>query len=187
MKMKVVKMSEQVVKRYDPEAIETRGSSRVMAVMTEDAQGDWVSGEDYDALHAEAEALRAENGRKQQTIDEYVIAHHKEFQRCEKMRTELEAARGLLQRFAHGRASFEDAESASAFLAATPAPEVRHALSAENQRVVPPEPIIAPPHPLAALAEQGERHTPRRRASGEYECSCGAVWDADEGSDCPNE
>lgn len=55
--MKGVKMSEQV-KRYDPEAIETRGSSRVMAVMTEDAQGDWVRGEDYDALHAEAEALR---------------------------------------------------------------------------------------------------------------------------------
>lgn len=30
-------------------------------------------------------------------------------------------------------------------------------------------------------------HTPRRRASGEYECSCGAVWDADEGSECPND
>lgn len=53
--------------------------------------------EAHDALHQQAEALRAENGRKQQTIDEYVIEHHKEYQRCEKMRTELEAARGLLR------------------------------------------------------------------------------------------
>jgi len=31
------------------------------------------------------------------------------------------------------------------------------------------------------------RHAPRRRPSGDYECPCGAVWDADEGADCPNE
>ena len=30
------------------------------------------------------------------------------------------------------------------------------------------------------------RHVPRRRPSGDYECPCGAVWDADEGTDCPN-
>ena len=31
-----------------------------------------------------------------------------------------------------------------------------------------------------------QQHRPRRRPSGDYECCCGAVWDADEGSDCPN-
>lgn len=31
-----------------------------------------------------------------------------------------------------------------------------------------------------------QQHRPRRRPSGEYECCCGAVRDADEGSECPN-
>lgn len=44
---------------------------------------------------------------------------------------------------------------------------------------VPSAEPAAPVHPPA--------HTPRRRASGEYDCSCGAVWDADEGSECPND
>lgn len=38
--------------------------------------------------------------------------------------------------------------------------------------------VVAGPAPI--------RHVPRRRPSGDYECPCGAVWDADEGSDCPN-
>lgn len=31
----------------------------------------------------------------------------------------------------------------------------------------------------------GERHDVRRLASGEYACSCGRQWDADEGDECP--
>lgn len=31
----------------------------------------------------------------------------------------------------------------------------------------------------------GERHDIRRLATGEYRCSCGRQWDADEGDECP--
>lgn len=36
------------------------------------------------------------------------------------------------------------------------------------------------------VAVERQQHRPRRRPSGDYECCCGAVWDADEGKDCPN-
>lgn len=39
---------------------------------------------------------------------------------------------------------------------------------------------------LSHYAERlGERHDMRRLASGEYACSCGRHWDADEGDECP--
>lgn len=39
---------------------------------------------------------------------------------------------------------------------------------------------------LSKYAERlGERHDVRRLASGEYACSCGRRWDADEGDECP--
>lgn len=39
---------------------------------------------------------------------------------------------------------------------------------------------------LSRYAERlGERHDVRRLASGEYACSCGRQWDADEGDECP--
>lgn len=47
-------MSEQVVKRYDPECHE-----HICRLKFEECAGaDWVKSADYDALHAEAEALR---------------------------------------------------------------------------------------------------------------------------------
>lgn len=39
---------------------------------------------------------------------------------------------------------------------------------------------------LSKYAERlGERHDVRRLATGEYACSCGRQWDADEGNECP--
>lgn len=169
--------------------------------------GSYVATEDYDALHAEAEALRAEieeldalRNRQSDLLSQTAIAvrgpepaltrysHADIPSRVKTVVAELEAARGLLLeakrlrnavniypgRTACAWADSRMDERIDAFLTATPAPEVRHALSAENQRVVPPGPIIAPPHPLdkpsllkdcnvtysnssRPLAEQGER------------------------------
>lgn len=142
-----------------------------------------MTSEEYDALHAEADSLRAESQHwKKMHAGSMAMRMSVEFERDE-MRTELEAARGLLEQripcdvmlppattikrgcpLSTVLASMklrEDVPPNQRVFTATPAPEVhelaKQALSAENQRVVPPEPIIAPPHPLAALAEQGER------------------------------
>lgn len=215
-----VKMSEQVVKRYSLSEFAEQHTYPI-------GPGTYVNASDYDALHAEAEvldvlcqsrfdeiaqlkaeaeALRAENGRLLR------VAHHNlpvGFDTEASITSQLEAARGLLEQcalsaetlrvdsMAHAKhAGFSDGlvsalrkmtgvisghgVGSSAYpsqreaINATQAPEARHALSSENQRVVPPGPIIAPPHPFdkpsllkdcnvsysnssRPLAEQGER------------------------------
>lgn len=113
-------MSEQV-KRYNMIA----GDGPVVYPEAE-PDGEWVRWSDYDALHAE-------------TMDRVA---------------ELEREVDRLQATVDGLDRQNDylAEEVAALSAATRSPEVRElvmqALSAENQRVVPPEPIIAPPHPF---------------------------------------
>ncbi|MFV3388396.1 hypothetical protein ACNFCJ_23815 [Pseudomonas sp. NY15364] len=85
----------------------------------------YVLATDYDALHAEAEALRDENGRLKRTVEEGMP---RLMQQGYELRTQLEAARGLL-RHASSALGIEGWESLSheidTFLTATPAPEVR--------------------------------------------------------------
>lgn len=117
------------------------GEAKAQQAITK-AVGEALGGvPNWGPIAAGVDALRAENGRKQQTIDEYVIEHHKEYQRCEKMRTELEAARGLLAQLRGMiNCTVENdsdripvwistkhpvIERIDAFLTATPAPEVR--------------------------------------------------------------
>ena len=56
-----------------------------------------VPGTDYDALRAEAEALRAENGRLQADRDRANQYANQQALECNKLSTDLEAARGLLR------------------------------------------------------------------------------------------
>lgn len=128
-------MSEQVVKRYW-----INGSDWDV---DEEQDGEWVGFDDYDALHAEAEALRAENGRLTREAKNDAIAYKAVIERQEQLREErdsfqregirameeLEAARGLLRDIApffaapHGRDDLH--HRLDAFLTATQEPEVR--------------------------------------------------------------
>ena len=106
-----------------------------------------MTGEEYDALHAEAEALRAESQHwKNMHARSMAMRMSVEFERDE-MREQLEEARVLL-RYASSAMAREGMESAlvyeiDTFLTATPAPE-------------------APGHIAEAskMAEQGERQEP---------------------------
>lgn len=123
-----------------------KGLEKVAKVV--DANSDAVCGEN-NRLRAELEALRSQheaacgllrvNQERLSTISAHNMTRPADW--CSNFKVEIRS--GIQQ--------------IDAFLTATTAPEVRYALSAENQRVVPPEPIIAPTHPLAALAEQGKR------------------------------
>ena len=143
-------MSEQV-KRYDWHTD--------VGCMIEEKEGAWVHSDDYDALRTQVAELRAENGRKQRTIDEHVIANHKEFRRCEKMRAELEAARGLLrevlaydkaQRIGEGFNLSGLLARIESALTATPAPE---ALPEQGER----QEVAAYLHTLHT--ERAQRHS----------------------------
>ena len=90
-----------------------------------------MTGEEYDALRAEAEALRAENGRLQADRDRANQYANQQALECNKLSTDLEAARGLLESAVVLFACHcTDAtaknwhDAAAAFLTATPAPEV---------------------------------------------------------------
>lgn len=56
-----------------------------------------MTGEEYDALRAEAESLRAENGRMQADRDRANQYANQQALECNKLSTDLEAARGLLR------------------------------------------------------------------------------------------
>ena len=98
--------------------------------------------DDYDTLHAEAEALRAENGRLKRTVEEGMP---RLMQQGYELRTQLEAARGLLREMDEYLSRRGDGEAIhtgskfhmaiDAFLTATPAPEVP-AEQGERQEVV---------------------------------------------------
>lgn len=75
-------------------------------------------------LHAEAEALPAENERKQQIIQRQLDDHWKLVQAHAAQAKELESARGLLKCILPAL-TYEEADQVRAFLTATPAPEVQ--------------------------------------------------------------
>ena len=84
---------------------------------------------DFDALQAEADALRAENGRLQADRDLANQYANQQALECNKLSTDLEAARGLLESAVVLFACHcTDAtaknwhDAAAAFLTATPAP-----------------------------------------------------------------
>lgn len=91
-----------------------------------------MTGEEYDSLRAEAEALRAENGRMQADRDRANQYANQQALECNKLSTDLEAARGLLR---ESRKSYTEAihwedqqpvmKKIDAFLTAFPVPEVR--------------------------------------------------------------
>lgn len=139
-------------------------------------------GEQIAQLRAELEAMRAENARLR--ADHGVVAHAN-LLRAQKAEAELEALRSQhaerQEAVAWKVVGVHDKHS-------HPHVTVEHTLKlAEGQaahwrnrgctaEVIP---LYTSPPPA---------HTVRRRPSGEYECQgCGAVWDADEGRDCPNE
>ncbi|WP_313117914.1 hypothetical protein [Ectopseudomonas guguanensis] len=97
-----------------------------------------MTGEEYDALHAEAEALRAENVRLKAELSGVLTGIATESQAADHYRTQLEAARGLLRDMRHAatinpscqfgmanpcRCMFCVGTRVNAFLTATPAPE----------------------------------------------------------------
>lgn len=109
-----------------------------------------MTGEEYDALRAEAEALRAENGRLQADRDRANQYANQQALECNKLSTDLEAARGLLESAVVLFACHcTDAtaknwhDAAAAFLTATPAPEVPD----HSERTL-------------EMVEQGERQEP---------------------------
>ncbi|MBZ9665789.1 hypothetical protein H3221_013610 [Pseudomonas sp. LMG 31766] len=116
--------------------------------------GTYVEATDYDALHAEAEALRAENGRLQSACDHNKTCAQVANELADQLAAELESARGLLREcrdtvsLAHDLAETQvEGEKYSAlgwkitaFLTATQAPEVPDHLRHS-----------------AKMAEQGER------------------------------
>ena len=120
-------MSEQV-KRYISTRLlpDAEGWNQSVAPHT------YVRASDYDALHAEAEALRAENGRLQADRDRANQYANQQALECNKLSTDLEAARGLLR---ESRKSYTEAihwedqqpvmKKIDAFLTAFPVPEVR--------------------------------------------------------------
>lgn len=59
--------------------------------------------DDYDALQAEADALRAENGRLQADRDRANQYANQQALECNKLSTDLEAARGLLREAQSGK------------------------------------------------------------------------------------
>lgn len=166
-------MSEQV-KRYKI-GINSIGC----AVYYENDEGNLVKFLDYDALHAEAEALRAENGRLDPAGSmakclDAIRDRDEHAKAIDRLRLELEAARGLL-REVRQRCQLPDwARSQIDKLTATPAPEVRQPERPEPRR--PEEPKPRPydyQHPLQA--EQGERQEavaeyPWRRREGVLGC-----------------
>lgn len=83
-------MSEQVVKRYSLSEFAEQHTYPI-------GPGTYVNATDYDALHAEAEALRAENGRLQADRDRANQYANQQALECNKLSTDLEAARGLLR------------------------------------------------------------------------------------------
>ena len=97
-----------------------------------------MTGEEYDALHAEAEAMRAENVRLKAELSGVLTGIATESQAADHYRTQLEAARGLLRDMRHAatinpscqfgmanpcRCMFCVGTRVNAFLTATPAPE----------------------------------------------------------------
>lgn len=149
-------MSEQVVKRY--------GISGFGGGMIEQEDGAFYHMDDYDALHAEAEALRADmqqlrrihadavdrlNGQIASWCSDYVTIETER----NAMRTELETARGLLAQLRGmiNCTAENDAdkmpvwistkhpviERIDAFLTATPAPEVQAEQGERQEAVVP--------------------------------------------------
>lgn len=122
-----------------------------------------VPAADYDALHAEAEALRAENGRLQADRDRANQYANQQALECNKLSTDLEAARGLL-REVRQRCQLPDwARSQVDKLTATPAPE-------------------APDHIAEAskMVEQGERQEAsqdvRALVEALEECAASLAW-----------
>lgn len=81
-------MSEQV-KRYD--------LSGFGGGMLESEDGAWYHMGDYDALHAEAEALRAENAAALRVTQSLVASVDRAEAELEALRSQLEVARGLLR------------------------------------------------------------------------------------------
>lgn len=85
--------------------------------------------DDYDALQAEADALRAENGRLQADRDRANQYANQQALECNKLSTDLEAARGLLESavvlfvcHCTDATAKNWHDAAAAFLTATPAP-----------------------------------------------------------------
>jgi hypothetical protein len=121
---------------------------------------------EFARLHQRIAALEAENERLESLISgarrvtSAVIEERDSFQR-EGIRAmeRLETARGLLERItaAHDCTALNEAR---AFLAATPAQEVRQSLSAENQRVVPVEPLLYRAMHAALSAQQSDPWAP---------------------------
>lgn len=146
-------MSEQVVKRYSLSEFAEQHTHPV-------GPGTYVEATEYDALHAEAEALLAENGRLR--ADQGVVAHA-HLLRAQVAERELEAARGLLREVEllaeareHGYAERQHGDvinyrCANAvvemlpliqdFLTTTPAPEVPDHLRDSAKMVTPEESI----------------------------------------------
>lgn len=127
--------------------------------------GSYVLATDYDALHAEAEALRAENGRLAESLR---IAHHNMavgFDTEAALSSQLEAARGLLRELHSTMAAYFPDENppahealmarVAACITATPASEVQCGHAACKS--------LGEPHPFCNFvqklekAEQGER------------------------------
>lgn len=83
-----------------------------------------------EALHAEAEALRAENGRLQADRDRANQYANQQALECNKLSTDLEAARGLLRELRAFTLDHDDGRAGvlrgqiDAFLTATPSPDV---------------------------------------------------------------
>ena len=154
---------------------------------------------DYDALQAEAEALRAENGHwKGMHASSMALHMSAEFERDE-LRTELDEARGLLERVttsftieAYGSALHD----ARQFLAAALAPEVQASgpyasvAGALAQRYPKPSLLkdcnVSYSNSSRPLAEQGERQGAVAYAIGEPDGSIshlGAIYYTKAGAD----
>lgn len=137
------------VKRYDP--INSDGTCGIC--VEEPDYGAYVEFADYDDLHAEAEALRSENGRLEAVIGAFKNGYSYERLRGERdsfqregirAMEELEAARGLLRHASSvlGSQGWEAlTHEIDTFLFATPAPKVR---AEQGERQVAPLYYAAP-------------------------------------------
>lgn len=180
-------MSEQV-KRY----VSTRLLPDASTWNVSGAAHTYVRISDYDALHAEAEALRAENGRLSQQLAQSDSALRESrandmanvrtledmWERHDALRQELEAARVLLERASsilgsQGYGAWDSlAAEIDALLTATPAPEVQAEQGERQQAVEGLEFAIVNRGPYRILEWHGDNGC---RPASDEEC---ALWDA---------
>lgn len=174
------------VKRYTHHVTWGPGLRIEATMMALHDRGMYVLASDYDALHAEAEALRAENGRLSEELDKTELRALKFIHQCnahvdlyrelkaelDQLSTQLEAARGLLRdifctcnlrELPSEHAIRDISNQIEALLTATPAPEVRPDLirfdfiNADGQQDSKMITHDEMRERYAALAEQGER------------------------------